>query len=264
MEFSKIVEREYANVSEKVIDKVIFPKKDAKLQYESMSQATTYAKGVHVLQDSYKGNDSEVPPQLWYEVDGRKIVRPLTFRENIIAKIDDFETLKNKDGSTRTIDERLGLFDTWLDSCTAVLYSSNNKDDFMIIPVCKELITIPEDFGDEYIQVDYASLQGKGFVLKRSQAKYNRRLTELEMIYHPAWIAALEEDITLLCAYSSVGFNHMDIFRGRAEGFYLKTIIEKDQIKNMFGYTLYVASDTGNFEMSSEFLRTTSLVTKFV
>ncbi len=261
MKITEVIDGEYENVSERVVDRVVSPKRDVLLEYEVMSQQDAYAKGVHALRDSYVGKEADVPSQLWYEADGQKIIRPLTFRENLQARVDDFETFKNKEGSTRTIEDRLRLFGTWFDSCTAVVYSSQNKDDFMIIPLCKELITIPEDFSDEFIEVDYASLQGKGFVLKRSKAKYDRQLTDLEVISHPAWMAAAQEDVALLCTYTSIVFKHALHREGNGMGFYLRNQIEKDQLRGLFvNYCINYSIASGNHNLSSNsaFLRGTS------
>jgi len=270
MRFTEVIEKEYENVSETVVDKLVSPKKMEKLEYEIMPEQSTYAEGVHALRDSYKRKQKDVPSHLWYEVSPRKIlwyevgrpniVRPLTFRENILARVEDFETLKNKDGSTRTMEERLRLFRIWIDSCTGIAYSSHNNDDFMIIPVCKELITIPKDFSNEYLSVNYARLQGRGFSLKRSQAKYDQQLTELEVISHPAWITCVEEDISLLGVYTSIVFKHMSNKNGKAMAFYLKERIENDQLINPIVYSSFIYSSTyGNYNLDgySFFLRAT-------
>ncbi len=234
MRFTEIIDEEYESVSETVARKLVSPKRDAKLEYEIMPSQSTYGEGVHALQNSYAGKETEVPSLLWYECDGQKIVRPLTFRENLLARVEDFETLKNNDGSTRSMEERLRFFNTYLVSCTGIVYSSKDKDDFVIIPICKELITIPKNFSNEYLSINYASLQSKGFSLKRSQAKYNQMLTESEVISHPAWIVSVEEDITLLCIYTSIVFKYSSSRKGKLMGFYLGNQIEKDQLRSLF------------------------------
>ncbi len=236
MKLTKIIEKEYEDVSETVARKLVSPKKDVKLIYEVMPTQSTYAKGVHALRNSYVGKEAEVPSYLWYECNDQKIVRPLTFRENLQARVDDFETLKNKDGSIKTINDRLRLFTISLDSCMGVAYSSKNEDDFMIIPVCRELITIPKDFRDQYMQINYANLQGKGISLKRSQVKYNTSLSESEVITHPAWIASVEGDISLLCTYASIVFRHLSRGEGKAMGFCLRNEISEDQLRSLFVY----------------------------
>ncbi len=261
MRLTEVIDEEYKTVSGTVVDRVVFPKREERLQYEVMPQQNTHANSVYALRDSYNGKEKEVPSQLWYEVNGEKIIRPLMFRENLQARVDDFETLKNENGSTRTIEDRLRLFITWLDSCTGVAYSSQNEDDFMIIPECKELIMMPKDFCDEYVQIDYASLQGKGTQLKRSQAKYDQLLTESEVMSHPAWIASVEEDITLLCTYTSIVFKHIPHREGKVMGFYLRNQIEKDQLRSLFvdnSDNNSYADGYDNLDNGSAFLRGTS------
>ncbi len=249
MRFQEVVENEYKDVSGTVVDRVVSPKRDGRLEYEVMPQQSKYALGVHALRNSYEGKEAEVPSHLWYECDNQKIVRPLTFRENVLARVVDFETLKNKDGSTRTMKKRLRLFNTWLNSCTGIAYSSKAEDDFMIVPVCKELITLPKNFNQSYIQIDYASLQGRGFSLKRSQAKYNELLTESEVISHPGWIASVEEDIHLLCTYTSILFNHL--FRtDKAMVSFLKTQIEKDHLRALFvNFSSNFSNANGDYDL---------------
>jgi len=243
MKLARLLDEKYENVSGTVVDKLVSPKKIEKLEYELMPSQSTYGEGVHALQNSYAGKETEVPSHLWYEYNGRKIIRPLTFRENILARVENFETLKNKNGSTRTMEDRLILFDTLSHSCTGVAYSSRNEEDFMIIPVCKELITLPKNFSEYCIQLNYSSLQGKGFVLKRSHTKYDEQLTESEVITHPAWIAAVQEDIILLCTYTAIVFKQMSNGEDKLMGFYLKDKIYRDQLRSLFVLNRY--NDSG-------------------
>ncbi len=205
-----------------------------KLNYQLMSRTASYANGVHAFRDSYKGKEAEVPKQLLYDNNGEIIIRPLTFKENISARVEDFETLQNPDGTERTLDERLRLFDSWLDSCTGIAYSAEQTADFKIIPVCRELITIPSGFNKEYIGVNYNSLEG--IALKRSQAKYNQSLTQSEVLEHHGWLAAVEEDKNLLQTYNSIVFANMAQSNGTAMGFYLRTQIQENQLRALFVY----------------------------
>ena len=214
------------------------PQRNIKLQYELMLEATSYANGVGAFRDSYKDKEAEVPQQLLYDNNGKTIIRPLTFRENLLARVEDFETLNNSDGTERTLDQRLRLFKKWLDSCTGIAYSaeqtdSNQTDDFRIIPVCKELITISSSFNQEFISINYATLQ-EGTPLKRSQAKYNLGLTQSEVLEHQGWLVAVEEDKTLLQAYSTIVFSNMVQSNGNAMGFYLRNDIGRNQLRALF------------------------------
>ncbi len=261
MKLINIIEKEYTGVSKTVVNSIVSPKKDEKLEYALMPLQNTYAKGVHTLRNSYVRKE-EVPSQLWYKSNGQKLVRPLSFRENLLARVDNFETLKNKDGSVRTMEERLKFFNMWFDSCTGLAYSSQNENDFMIISICEELIIMPENFRKEYLLIDYTHFQSKGFSLKRSQAKYCQALTHSEVITHPAWIASVEEDIGLLCTYASIVFDQTNERRNESMSFYLKDKMEKDQLRGMFVSNLddsSFASASNYFYVDSSFLRAAPL-----
>ncbi len=263
MKFTEIIDKEYENVSETVVDKLVSPKKDVKLEYEVMPRADTYAEGIHALRNFYEEKKSEVPKQLLYECDGQKIIRPLTFRENILARVEDFETLKNEDGTKRTLSDRLRLFYERLDSCSGVAYSSQKRDEFMIIPICEELITMPKNFRQEFIFVDYDSLKGKGISFKKSQIKSDLLLTEFEVITHPAWIALVEEDMRLLITYSAIMFENMKLVDGKNAGFFLHHRMKNEDLLN----SVFVKSNVNNsdirgsslFSTLYSFLRATQL-----
>ena len=131
----------------------------------------------------------------------------------------------------------------------------------MIIPVCKELITARVGFTDLAISVDYASLQGKGFSLKRSQAKYGDHLTESEVISHPTWIKLVEKDITLLGTYTSIVFNHRMNDESEFMAFYLLTQSLKDQVMSLYvaNFDFYFFCDSSFFyDYNGVFLRAIS------
>ena len=91
-------------------------------EYILMPQTTTYAFGVHVLQEKCVSENNVHQPKI--VVVGRELYRPNTFLENILARMHDYETLKNPDGSDRSLEKRKLLFDTWLDSCCGVAYQA--------------------------------------------------------------------------------------------------------------------------------------------
>ena len=113
---------------------------------------------------------------------GDGIVRPLTFRETLEARVIDYNS---KDKSDK---KRLELFNVWLSPCTGVAYKKDSTK-FKIIPECRELITIMQSFREAEMGIDYDSLQGKE--LDRTKAKYNTLLTEQEVLEHPGWLAAV-------------------------------------------------------------------------
>ena len=83
--------------------------------YDIMDQTKTYALGVEALRQSHARG--ECPAQPLYVDGGRSIVRPLTLKENIEARVNDYERMKPGD-------ERLRLFNRWNDSCTGVAYKA--------------------------------------------------------------------------------------------------------------------------------------------
>ena len=104
----------------------------------SKIEGNTYAKAVFNLIQ----NAGENQPQFTLNNES-KIYRPLSFKENLIARIEHPE-----------------LFDQYLNSCTGV--ASKKKSPLIKInPICKELITIDKDFNDSFINIDYKSFEGE-------------------------------------------------------------------------------------------------------
>ena len=133
--------------------------------YALMNQTSTFALGVHALR---KACDNAHPT--FVKEDGSRIYRPLTFEENIRARLDVYNTLHNPDGSERSDDDRLRLFYTWLDSCTGIAYKKGTTL-FKMITESENLIRIPKGFNESYLPVDYPQLQG--VELDSSQGKFN-------------------------------------------------------------------------------------------
>ena len=136
-----------------------------------------YATAVHELQkaaaDGSRKNGITVHP-VFVRDDNSLIFRPLTFKENLQAKVEDFETLRNPDGTKRTMEDRLKLSNTFLDSCTGTGYQKGAAK-FKLIPLCIELITIAENFGQPYIKKPYNQMEG--IELDTSKGKYRELLT---------------------------------------------------------------------------------------
>src|SRR3989344_1424039 len=95
------------DVSKKIASKkVIIPNQQTGL-YVLEPQSSTYAEGMHNLRDSVVSTNSTTHPR--YQLDGKEIVRPLTFEENLQAQVEDFNRLTNVDGTPRTLEKRLSL-----------------------------------------------------------------------------------------------------------------------------------------------------------
>ena len=135
--------------------------------------------------------------------DGRTQVRPLTLRETAIARLDDYATLRNPDGSYRTEQERLYLFHLTLSTCTGITRGPR-AGKFKILPQCAELLGLPSSFNEETLTLNYANLPGTEFDYREVQCY--QPLTRGEVVNHPAWIEAFEDDTSTLEAYAQLSF----------------------------------------------------------
>jgi hypothetical protein len=163
--------------------------------YILMPKTTTEVQGIHALRKACEAESNSAHPQFPRD-DGSRIYRPLTFKEDIEARVNDYE-------SNTGNDERLRLFNRWLNSCTAVVYKAGTTK-FKIIPLSPELVTLPEDFSDAYFPIDYDAIAGTE--LDRNGAVYNTLLAKSDVLDHPAWRAAVEDDVDLLRTYADIVF----------------------------------------------------------
>ena len=170
-----------------------------------MPAAPDYASGLHRLMQKCAAED--LCPHPTYTASGRKgRFRPLTVSENMRSRIEDWETLTDKNGTPRSEKERSQLLHTYLDACTGICFKARSTK-FKIIPICGELITIPKDFSGSFVACDYDSLEG--IELDSTQAKYNELLTRTEIEEHPAWRAVLadaDDGPSLLKNYRDIVF----------------------------------------------------------
>jgi len=218
--------------------------------YILMAKASTKALGIHALRDAYTRGDC--PDHFTVEIEGSNLVRPLTFKENIEARVNDYKTLTNPDGSKRTKEERLHLFSRWLDSCTGVVYKKKTSK-FKIVPVCNELVTIDKGFGGAYLTIDYDKVVGTE--LDRKNAKYEELLTKAEVLEHPAWLTAVEEDRTLLEKYTQIVFSELKEKYNQDTGmiFWVTSNTAQDQGRALFVYYLVISSGAyGNDNLNSD------------
>ena len=171
--------------------------------YEALAVAAPYARGKMELHDVCKREESTTHPIHTFP-DGSRLYRPLTFRENMQAQVDDYYTLKNIYGQARSLDQRTRLFTTrWLDSCTSIAYKGRTSQ-FTIISLDEQLLSLPADFSRSFIQTEY--LPGPAVQLSSSQGKYNCPLREQEVLVHEGWLAAIEGDQHLLRECANIMF----------------------------------------------------------
>jgi hypothetical protein len=130
--------------------------------------------------------------------------RPLKTKETLQSRIENFNISHNPDGTERSIEVRKKLLFYYFDTCTGIHYNPNTNK-FMILPCCDRLITLPNSFSEEFVDVPYGSLHG--IELDRTQAKYDSFLTKQEVLQHKGWLALFEDDIALLQAYADIVFS---------------------------------------------------------
>ncbi len=201
---------------------------------------------------------------------GQEVYRPFTFKEGIKARVDDYNTLQNPNGSDRTLDERLHLFTSWNDSCTGAAYKAGTTK-FKIIPVCEPLILIERDYNEGFLAVAYTGLTGveldskPGILNVRTRkCKYGEHLTKQQIEEHDAWRAAVEGDVALLKEYRDIVFvalqqrNANNQMPEKAMGFYVRPNTDTDELKALLVDNLGNYSDAnGNFSLgvSGSFVR---------
>ena len=162
----------------------------------TLVEGSTYARTIEKLQAAYQRG--ECPDQPTITVGGTRVARALTMKETLVARLTDFTTEKDADGSTRSWTDRTRLFNKYISSCTGIAYHAGTTKG-KIVPVCTELITIDPRFAEHFLAVPYTSLQGAELDL--SKGKYDQRLTKAEVPNHKGWRAAVEDDVAVLTAY---------------------------------------------------------------
>ncbi len=173
--------------------------------------------------------------------------RPLTFRETLAARLESYFTSEDKEK----------LFNTYLDTCTAVAYKEGSTK-FKIIPISSDLLGLEADFNEPFVRIDYDEIAG--VELDRNEAVYNQLLTKDEVIKHPAWLAAVEGDERLLEEYSDLVFALLKEKYGKDKGmgFWLRSGVQEDQLRSVFVYNLNGYSSANgcyNFNSNTAFLR---------
>jgi hypothetical protein len=225
-------------------------------RYDLMDETNTYALGVEALRDSY--GRGECPAQsLYTKDDGGQIVRPLTFKEVLQARVDDFNRVQDNDGNERDLDDRLRLFDHWIDSATGVAYKAGSTK-FKIIPACRPLVEIDAGFNEGFMNVDYGALAG--IELDSGAAKYNELLTREAVMGHEGWLAAVEGNRELLQEYSNIVFEQLERKYSRNTGmrFWVLSNTGEDQLRALYVYNLnYISNAYGINSLNSNgsFLR---------
>ncbi|MBU2589155.1 MAG: hypothetical protein KKB39_00150 [Nanoarchaeota archaeon] len=235
------------------------PKQISDLRYIVMPRASNYAKGVKALKNDCLIDSSNAQPTFSYHVDPKNsslwaiTPRPLTFEENIKARVDDYETLFDENGNERDLNLRTRLFNTYLDSCTGIAYKAKTTK-FKIVTECSELINIASNFNEHYLPIDYGSING--IELDSSQGIYNQLLTPKQILEHPAWNEFIK-DKSLLKTYIDLFFKLKP--RDVIMGFGVRRNTAKDELRALFVNIVNNSSAGGDNSLisSAYFLRVT-------
>ena len=253
-DLARKVTKYYEEHPEALIEKKEEPKNPASYpigKYVMMPQTDTYAINLHALQDECIQENNQNHPRFKLP-GGRTVYRPLTIKENCLARLKQFYTDKNPDGSTRTLGQRVEFMDNWNDSCCGIAYpvKKSQSSKFKLILQCPELISLPVDFKNEFYSVDYTQLPCTR-ELDRRWAKYDQNLYPTEIDTHEGWLTLFEEDLTALRDYrQAVGealtlkyaHNSPRVFMA----FWLLNTPKEDQLR-----AVYVSSLDGDSHVSS-------------
>ncbi len=210
-------------------------------KYVVMPRQSTYAKGVQALREECEQDTSSQQPRITL-LNGTTVYRPLTFAENIRARV---EAYKSWDKS---------LFDTWLDSCTGIAYKKGTTK-FKIIPECSQLIGIERNFKGSFLPVNYSHIDEIQF--DSAKGKYNQLLTKEEMLEHQAW-RTLVEDKALLRAYADIVFAvYAEKYTktDKLMGFEMRQNTETDELRAVFVDVLGNDSDASGNDFLNYFGR---------
>ena len=162
--------------------------------------------------------------------------RMFTFEENIRARVEDYNTLTDEQGSPRTMRQRLALFGQWLSSCTGIYHKANSTK-FKIDPMCRQLIGIQKGFNRGFLEIPYESADGTE--LDSSEDVYSRAsgympLTSADQVVnHKGWRIAVQ-DKGLLKESAEIYFS----LRESGMGFWVIENPDKDQLRTLVLYDL--------------------------
>ena len=167
----------------------------------------TYGLGLEALDKACKADANSVQPTYFLTMSPKitkLIARPLSFREMILDRLEDFNVLHNADGSARVLEERVKLFDDWFTTSMGIVYQAGSSN-FKIIPICEELLKIKKDSKKPFITRDYNSYAVSE--VDSSKGIYNQHLTKVQIENHEGWRAAVEGDVALLKNYRDAVFS---------------------------------------------------------
>ena len=213
--------------------------------YILMSQTSTYALGLHALQEACQKENNQHHPQITLP-DGRKVYRANTFLEDILARMNDWETLTDGNGNTRTEDERKRYFITWLDSCGGIAYKQKTTK-LKLQLICPQLMGIAKDHKSAFLSVNYAGFSGQEFD------------SSAPNFVHDAWLYLLEGRTDVYTDYLKT----LKTITGRdvIPGFWKQQNTTTDELRAVFVDNLDIisgANGSSYLDNNGRFLRRSS------
>ncbi|HLD72175.1 MAG TPA: hypothetical protein VJA23_01175 [Candidatus Nanoarchaeia archaeon] len=215
-------------------------------------EGSNYVKALRALRTSYA--KKKCPAQPTITINGKIYVRPPTLYEVLTARVNDFNSKTNPDGTPRESEDLLRFFNVALDSCTGRQYRGGTSK-FKLIPICPQLVALSALPRENYLELPYADSVGEE--RDSNNGKYNVNLSKSEVLKHPDWIFLANGDRSLLGAtfdiFTQVCGGDKD-WRGMAV--YINPLPQKDALRSLCvnSHSYQSDADGGDLHYCSRFL----------
>ena len=233
--------------------------------------ARNYGRCLKMLRDECSRDARTLQPKM--VINDAEVPIPLTIRESLLARIEDFERLRNPDSSERTVKERLKLFRKGFYGSNGILWEYGGD---MLVPlekreaivplrakistVCRELLSLKQYSNGVYLKVpDFESFEGE--LVDLTQGKWDQYLTEPEVPEHEGWrklVGDDEEGIRVLKSYARVVYSNSPRGEATAMAFYKRSTIKTNELRASWVYNLNLSSNANgnyNLNLNAAFLR---------
>ncbi len=217
-------------------------------------EAPSYFQALQALRTSYI--NGECPNQPIITHNGQTYARPPTFYELLSAKVNDFHSKSNVDGSAKEGEDPLRFFKVFLDTCTGRHYKGGTTK-FKLIPICPQLITLSSEPRANYLGLPY--VDSVGDERDSSNGKYGVNLSKSEVLDHQDWLYLANENRQLLGEVFDIVKLACDgdaNWKGMA--FYINQAPQNDELRSLFVLNHYYqgnANDWNVLHLNGRFLR---------
>jgi hypothetical protein len=158
-------------------------------------EGSNYFRALQALRTSFANGECPVQPTI--TINGQTYVRPPTLYEVLTARVNDFNSKTNPNGTPRKDEDPLRLFRIYLDSCTGRHYHGRTTK-FKLIPICPQLVALPALSQKNYLELSYANSEGEE--RDSINGEYNVNLSKREVLEHQDWLFVANGDRSLLGA----------------------------------------------------------------